>query len=324
MKVRFWKADDQGCGYYRCELVAGALRARGHDAQASTLMAEDWLDADVIVGQRVCQPGASMRWQQLAREGRAKLALEVDDNLFDVDPSNIPAWSFYRPDVLDRLRRNMEVADLVTVTTGPLAEVMRQHNRNVAVLPNCVPASLLEHPRPVADRFTLGWSGGQSHRLDMAEMREALARFLRRHPATGLHLMGGAWPEFYKGMPREQVRLTPWIDTVPAFHAAVDFDVALAPLRPSSFNGTGKSAIRCLEAAALGIPVIATDYGAYAEFVEHESTGFLVRRPHEWSTYMRDMFTDPELRDAMGAKARALAAEHTIERNVHLWEEALS
>lgn len=322
MKIRFWKADDQGCGYFRCELPAAELGRRGHDVAASTRMADDWFDADVIVGQRVCQPGATMRWQQLAREGRAKLVLEIDDNLFDVDASNGPAFAFYKPETLKRLRRNIAVADLVTVTTEPLAQVMRRHNPNVVVLPNCVPASLLEHPRPVADRFTVGWSGGPSHRLDMAEARDELSRFLRRHTAAGLHLMGGAWPEFLKAMPRDRVRVTSWIDSVPAFHAAIDFDVAVAPLRPSVFNAS-KSSLRCLQAAALGIPVVASSYGPYAEFVEHDSTGLLVSRPHQWATYLRVLYADPELRDAMGAKARALAAQHTIERNVHLWEDAL-
>jgi hypothetical protein len=107
----------------------------------------------------VCQPGATVRWQHLAREGRAKLVLEIDDDLLDVDPSNGPAWSFFsRPEIRANVIRNIEVADLVTVSTEPLAEVMSKWNRNVTVLPNYVPphrsmprtrTGRRAHPRPV-------------------------------------------------------------------------------------------------------------------------------------------------------------------------------
>jgi hypothetical protein len=99
------------------------------------------------LGQRVCQPGATIRWRQLAREGRCALVYEVDDDLLDVDPSNGPAWKFFGvPEIRANVIRNIEVAYLVTVSTEPLAEVISKWNRNVMVLPNCVSASLLDAP----------------------------------------------------------------------------------------------------------------------------------------------------------------------------------
>jgi hypothetical protein len=97
----------------------------------------------VIVGQRVCNPGPTFRWQQMARAERCALVYEVDDDLLDVDPSNGPAWSFFS---------RLEVADLVTVSTERLAEVMSKRNRNVIVLPNCVPQSLFDAPHAPGPR----------------------------------------------------------------------------------------------------------------------------------------------------------------------------
>jgi glycosyltransferase involved in cell wall biosynthesis len=325
-RIFFWSADSSGCAYYRCELPAGELARRGHTTAVNTVMPEEWLHtADVIVGQRVCNPGSTIRWQQLAREGRARLVYEVDDDLLDVDPSNGPAWPFFsRPEIRANLCRNIEVADLVTVSTQPLAEVMRKRHRNVVVLPNCVPASLLEAPTPAVPRtpVTVGWSGGMSHTLDLAEIKSELRKFLCRARNVELHLMGGPSDEFCKAMPGERLRVTRWIKSVAAFHAAIDFQISLAPLRPSPFNHS-KSALRCLEAAALGIPVVASDYGPYAAFVRDGETGLLARRPHEWGKHLRALVADGAMRAEMGGKARALAAEHTIERNVELWEAAL-
>jgi glycosyltransferase involved in cell wall biosynthesis len=326
VKIFFWSADSSGCSYFRCELPAGALAVRGHETLVATVMPEEWMTtADVIVGQRVCQPGSTMRWQQLAREGRSKLVYEIDDDLLDVDPSNGPAWSFFsRSEIRANLIRNITVADLVTVSTEPLAEVIRGLNRNVTVLPNCVPESLLEAaPAPGREGVVLGWSGGASHALDLAELGDTLPRFARRYPDVSLHLMGdaNAAAALSRRVPRERVRFTSWVENVPAFHAAIDFDVSLAPLRPSPFNRS-KSPLRVLEAAALGIPVIASDFGPYAEFVRDGETGFLASRPHEWTGHLRALL-DPFHRREMGRKARELAAGHTIETNVELWEKAL-
>lgn len=324
-RIFFWTADTSGCAYYRCELPARALAARGHTTAANTIMPDQWLStAEVIVGQRVCNPGSSLRWQQLAKEGRARLVYELDDDLLDVDPTNGPAWPFFsQPEIQSNIKRNIQVADLVTVSTEPLAERARQLHPNVVVLPNCVPAALLDVVRQRAQRFTVGWSGGMSHTLDLAEITGELRKFLRRNPNVGLHLMGGPSDGFVAAMPAEQRRVTRWIASVEAFHAAVDFDVSLAPLRPSPFNSC-KSALRCLEAAALGVPVVASDYGPYAAFVRHCETGLLARRPHEWGQHLRTLRDDTDLRAELGTKARALAEQFTIERNIELWERALT
>jgi glycosyltransferase involved in cell wall biosynthesis len=323
-RVFFWSAGEGGCLYYRCDLPATALRARGHDVWVSDLLTDAPKDVDTVVGQRVCLPGPTQSWQKLAATGQYRMVYEVDDNLLAVDPSNGPAWSFYsRPEIRANVIRNIEVADLVTVSTWALGEVVRKLNPNVAVLPNCIPASLLDAPKSVGRKgVVIGWSGGASHSLDLIELGDAPRRLLHRYPDVSLHTMGDAQAgAMMSKWNRDRVKWTPWIQTVPEFHETIDFDITLAPLRPSTFNQS-KSPIRCLEAAALGIPVVASDFGPYADFVRDGETGFLASRPHQWTGYLTKLL-DPFLRREMGAKARAVAAEHTIESNAHLWETAL-
>lgn len=325
-RIFFWSADSSGCAYYRCELPAAELARRGHETHTASVMPDEWLHtADVIVGQRVCQPGATIRWQQLAREGRVKLVLEVDDDLLDVDPSNGPAWAYFsKPEIRSNIKRNIQVADAVTVTTEPLAERVRQLNLNVHVVPNTVPAWLLDLPTPVdADGpVTVGWAGGASHAMDWAEADSEVARFVTRNSGTEMHVMGWQSPDLWRRLPSTRRRYTPWVDAVPDLYRGIDFQIGVAPLRPHLFN-QAKSPVKALEMAALGIPYIASDVGPYSNFVRHGETGFLVRRPHEWARYLRQLL-DPVVRQEIGTKARAVAAEHTIERNVELWEKALS
>jgi glycosyltransferase involved in cell wall biosynthesis len=287
----------------------------------STSLYSDWRDeAQVIVGQRVAETAPTKVWAGMRAEGR-RLVYEVDDNLFEIPPDNPQIHAYFnRSEVRAAIRVNATLADLVTVSTEPLAEVMRAFNPNVTVLPNCVPTWLTEHePARNPDIVTIGWEGSATHRMDLAELSGQLAQILRRHPGTEFHAMGtnyGSWLH----LPKHRCRFTAWLPSIFDFWRAVDFHIGLAPLRPHLFNRS-KSALRCLAYAALGIPVVATNYGPYADFVRDGETGFLVDRPHEWGSRIRELVCDPAMRAEMGAKARAQAREWTIEGNAWRWAE---
>lgn len=317
MKLFGWAADHAGCGYYRLGLPLAALRVLGHETLVSTVLPGDWRDADVIIGQRICMPGPSRTWQRLAAEGR-RLVYEIDDDLFRVHPTNPGARVFADLDVQARIRANAGVAAAVTVTTRALAEVMGEYNPDVVVLPNAVPAWLLAHERPRRRQVTLGWAGSATHEMDLAEVAGPLRQFLQRNPSIAFHAMGTDYAPVMR-LPAAQCRHTPWAAAIEDYLRAVDFDIGLAPLRPDPFNRS-KSSLRPLELAALGIPVVASDYGPYAEFVRDGETGFLVRRDHEWGLRLRELAADANLRHDLGTKARALAAQHTIEATAPAWE----
>lgn len=84
-----------------------------------------------------------------------------------------------------------------------------------------------------------------------------------------------------------------------------------------------------LEAYSVGVPVIATRFGALAELVEHEVTGLLVAHetPEELSVALRRLSADPELSERLGAAARRRYEEHhsaegTTARLVQVYEDA--
>lgn len=315
-----WAGDNGACGYYRMRLPLDTLaRSSGHTTGCATQMPqEDFDTADVIIGQRVCATSSTETWQYLAKHGRARLVYEVDDDLFTVDPSSVKAYdSFSRPEIRANIAANASVADVVTVSTEPLAEVMRQHNPNVVVAPNRIPRWLLDHQRPQRDRVTLGWGGSATHAMDFAEIGPQLVRFLKRNPHVDYHAMGAGY-DYLNQIPTEQLLTTRWIPSVPDYLRAVDFDVALAPLRPHVFNRS-KSSIKALEAAALGIPAVASEVGPYATAVQHGETGLLVRRDHEWGQHLRTLSDDPGLRRKLGENAKEWARAQTIEANLDPW-----
>lgn len=303
-------------------LVGRALADRGHDICVSETMTAEWRDsADIVVGQRVCLPGPTITWQALARRGDTKLVFEVDDDLFNTHHTSKISHAFFsRPEIQDNLRANIEVADLVTVTTEHLAEQLAPLNRNVTVLPNCIPAALLDvNPPHADDKVTIGWAGGHTHAIDWRGPAEHVARFVRRNPNTELHLMGWKPDLLWSLTPPQRRRYTDWIDDVEDLHRSIDFHLGVIPLWDNVFNRS-KSDLKFLELAALGIPAVCSNVGPYSISVQHGQTGMLVSRPNEWNSHLRDLAQDECLRKATGESARKWAASRTIEGNAHKWE----
>ena len=323
LNVFGWMADQAGCGYYRMALPLAELARIGYSVEFDPTMTDEARDtADVIVGQRVCKPGPSLLWQQMARKGRARLVYEIDDDLFRIDPSSSLAYEFYsRPEILTNVIRNASVADAVTVSTEPLADVMRNYNPHVLVVPNRVPGWLLNHSRSRREALTIGWAGSGTHVMDFTEAGYQVARFLNRNPSVAYHVIGGLF-DYQRWLPMGRVTVSEWYDSVDDYLKAVDFDIALAPLAVHAFNNS-KSPIKAIEAGALRIPIVASAVGPYADYVEHGVTGLLVKQPHEWGKHLRTLVNDPAMQRELGDAAWKQAASNTVEGNIETWIDAL-
>jgi glycosyltransferase involved in cell wall biosynthesis len=307
--------DGHACGVYRILLPFEQMELAGHHVDTHCGWTDKAREYRVIVGQRISRYGALPIWRRLRAQHR--LVYETDDDLWSIDPTNFAASLAHTPDVVDATEQAIAAAHLVTVSTEALAEVLRRYHDNVVVLPNHIPAALLEFERPRPERVTVGWAGGDSHLRDMAMIAPHLRRFLRRNPDVDLHTIGTD----FRAVCKIPGRYTEWNPDTWAYYRTIDFDIGLAPLVDSVFNRS-KSAIKAMEYAALGIPVIASDSEPYREFVEHGETGFLVRQPHEWDRYLRWLVEDTAMREEMGAKAKAHAARWTYEDGYRRWVDA--
>lgn len=318
-----WPADETGCGYFRIQLPMQGLAALGHTtsyAQRMPVAVRENPDT-IVVGQRIATEGPTELWQNLAAEGR-HLVYEVDDDLWNIDASNTRAHKFFNePEVQRRMIRNIEVATAVTVTTAPLAERVARWNPNVHVVPNAIPDWLLDHQPPQRDdgTLTIGWGGSATHQMDWDQAAGPVRQFLRRNPGTEIHIIG---TPYMTGTDPTRSRFTAWVPDVETWLKTIDYHVGLAPLRPHIFN-QAKSGIKALEAGALGIPVVASAVRPYEDHIQHGTTGFLVRRDHEWGKYLRALTHDHDLRQAMGAAAREQARQHTITALAPAWEKAI-
>jgi glycosyltransferase involved in cell wall biosynthesis len=305
--------QDEGGGYYRVHLPLGELARHGHQVSVGLARTDSTADgADVVVGQMIGKVNGW--WRRLARD--AKLVYELDDDPFAIEPHN-PVYGHYsNPVAQDCIAHCLEVAHLVTVSTEPLAERMRKYNPNVVVLKNRIDEHMLTIERPKRDKLTIGWAGGASHTDDIKSCAHGLRKTLEHHDVEA-HFIGSDFTKLI----RRPMRFTPWAHKTTDYYKLIDFDIGVAPLVSTTFAET-KSHIKALEYAALGIPVIASDATPYRDFVIDGVTGWLVRYEHEWAKRLRELICDEAMRTEMGAKAKTLAAEWTIQNGWQEWQAA--
>ncbi len=314
MQKIFSVEDGTACGYYRIRLPFDEMAKHGVDVEYKSIVAP--VPDDVIfVGQRIGYPGFRTNWLRLWRTH--KMVWETDDDLWCLDPSNERAVKAYTPELLHELAEIVRTAHMVTVSTEPLREAMLKFNPNVVVLPNHIDGRMFDLERPRRARLTVGWAGGDSHRKDLAMVAPRLRRFLGRNPDVDFHMIG----QDYLRENKIPGRWSAWSKDLFDYYRTIDFDIGIAPLIPSRFNRS-KSAIKALEYAALGIPVIASDVEPYQAFVVDGVTGFLVSRDHEWEARLRDLVNDADLRETMGAAAKEHARKWAIQDGWKLWRDA--
>ena len=321
MRVWGWTADNSGCQAYRIRFPFTAVKELNPEivmGWGTVIPGEVQLTADVIVGQRVCNNGPSGLWQTWAKKGEKKLIYELDDDLWNIDPSNERAYYFFAdPKIRTNLTRNIEVSHAVTVSTPELAEeVYRQtgHN-NIHVVPNAVPAWLLDHEAEM--NHHVGWGGSPTHHGDFGVLRQGLKKFLQHHPTKTFHTIGMDYAEWMK-LPKGQCHHTPWVPTPDDFFRTIDYSVGVAPLADTHFNAS-KSDIKFLELAALGIPTIASDVQPYRS-IQDGWNGVLISNDYEWSRTLKATVDEPETFVEMGERAREYVAKcRTTAHTAPMW-----
>lgn len=332
-----WSTGKGGVHHYRQGepvRVSGQLGARtGVGNRLDNEVCEQY---DTILVHMLWDEPNSEGWEQLAASGHHRMVFDIDDVMWSPDWK--PFAEHYTPAVLARVWRNIELAHVVTTPSPVIAEYLTQTrgHRNVWCVPNTVPEWLLSwqmpaRPRPARwsnafdiDPLVVGYQGSPSHQRDLPpRILDQLVEFLEHQPAWALHFWG---PDRLDGWPLDRVGGTGWIESVTSYYRQLSMDIGIGPLRRSVFNN-GKSSLRAVEYAALGIPAVLSAGPAYQDcrtpdgvgMVEHGVTGLLVEQWESWADALMALARDPAARERMGAEARKRAAAWTTEAGIDRW-----
>lgn len=250
-------------------------------------------------------------------ESGIPFVIDLDDDLLDVPEDKDPQGTYadYAPFLLQLI----EQASMVTVSTQPLQEKMRAINPEVVVLPNLLSDRLWRPPLPehtVDNMVRALYMGTVTHGDDLALLLPAVEEIQSRHPEFRLSLIGIS-KTYPTPLPAcvEMIEIPKDRKNYPSFvpwlrEQSARFDFAVAPLKETAFNAN-KSALKILDYAGLGLPVLVSDTVVYRDLAR--------RAPHvqpvanetrSWVAALSQRITAGPANRADGAELRAWVLEH--------------
>lgn len=284
VRVLYYSTMSKASAFYRCLMPHYALNMGGKAVAhvSSARFGREALDYDVVVIQIDNSPSVLEFTIALQAQGK-KVVYEIDDAFDCLEPWHPQYASYGQPARQEAIRAMMAQADAVQVSTGWLARRYAEYAKRIEIVPNMI--ELASWPR--ADRLRKDglhkvlWAGSPSHSGDLEVVIPALGRFLRAHKDARLVLFGQTVRD--ERLPADQVEIIDFceFEEYPFKLAAIDADVAIAPLADIPFN-YGKSNLRVLQYWGSGYPVIASKVGPYDEAIRHGETGLLCTDENSW------------------------------------------
>lgn len=335
--VLVYPSDGTGCAMYRMTWPGMAAMAAGKQVTIIPKSPQITVDqngnvhgintgsATHIVFQR---PG-SYQFSQvipILQEKGVKVIIDIDDSMSNIHPRN-PVFKTYDPRVNHKtnwmhIAKACELADLVTVTTEALAEEYGGHGR-IKVIPNHVPKSYLDIPRPTNEVPIITWAGWTATHVD--DLRTTNGMINQVLTETGAKFAAFGDDKIFLDLgirnrpPNEYWGFTNISEYPKKLSKA---DIGIAPLQKGPFN-KAKSWLKGLEYASLGIVPVVTPIGNYVDLIDL-GMAIPAENSKEWYNKTRELVLDNDMRNELSEKVRKIASDWTIEGNTDKWWDAWS
>jgi glycosyltransferase involved in cell wall biosynthesis len=324
-----------GTTYYRMAVPARELEYHGYEIMFSAallvvdkdganprIIIDDLEWADIVVFPRYFQfsPNVVVQVMWECQKMGKKIVYETDDCLYYIPEHNATANVLNAPSSQQMIRFLEENANIKTVTTRRLKELVGNDMIPTFVCPNSIDMSLwggLENKK--TDKLVIGWAGGSSHIRDLEMVVPVLQRLKKKHKIE-IKLFGFD-PQFAKS--KLYYKHIKWTNVLnyPRTLAGAGFDIGIAPLVDDEFNQY-KSNIKWLEYGMLNVPIVASQSPTYEDIKDGED-GFLATTLAEWEEKLEKLIVDEEFRQRMGQKAHdRIVKEYDIKKTIKTWIDA--
>jgi glycosyltransferase involved in cell wall biosynthesis len=230
-------------------------------------------------------------------------------------------------------KHQIEDADALTVSTPVLRDLYYETRKaagktnEIYVLPNSICLRDWDACPPGPDHYPevwVGWQGGSSHTSDLDLIADVIDGLMYKHsnmrflwvniPHKGLF-------ELVKKYPGRVTFLEGWMEIgrYHDYYAAMNFDIALAPLVNNQFN-RGKSSLKWMEACARSQVCVCSDVGPYKAQVRNWKDGVLVKNtPRDWYEALDKLIRQRSLREDIGKRGRRrVEKDFCLEKNVKI------
>lgn len=277
---------------------------------------------DVFVWQRPAQKH-QYQCMRLMQEAGIACVVETDDtysHLHQRHPLYEAMQPFKSPDNNSQwLRKCCADADLVTCTTPFLADFYAPHGR-VKIIPNYVPRHYFDVKKAsLGKSLIVGWAGNtSSHIDDLMVCGDGIAKVIAKTNAR--FGVVGSGIDVARQLQLDKVKLFGQSQFSGYMKKYAKLNIAIAPLQLSKFN-EGKSWLKMMEAASLGIPCVGSPTSPYLA-AEAEGLGLIARTPQEWEDVVTRLVEDRDYLRDEGDKVKSNAYRFVLEDHVVEWLQA--
>ncbi|WP_158784450.1 glycosyltransferase family 2 protein [Pantoea sp. BAV 3049] len=257
-------ADMAGCGHYRIIAPFNAMQKEGmangklHNRLLSVAELAQHKPDSLVIQRRYSEIFQNWMAPVVAATEIFKV-YELDDYILNVPIKNHHHKDF-RQDMWKKMRRSLGFFDRFVVSTEPLAEAFKGMHSEIVVMQNHLPVQWwgnLQSQRRQGKKPRVGWAGGSSHTGDLEMIVDVVKEFANEVEWVFMgmcpHKLRPYVHELHYGVD---------IEIYPATLAALNLDLALAPVEENIFNSC-KSNLRLMEYGACGVPVICSDVECY-------------------------------------------------------------
>ena len=243
---------------------------------------------------------------------KAFFVYACDDLITDMPPKSV-----FRKGIPADSRRRYQAAlrdcDRLVVTTPYLAEASRGFIDDIRIVPNRLsrdPWLKLTPRKRAGQRPRIGWAGSHGHEGDLPLLKSIIEA--TRHEANWIFF--GMCPREIRPLLAEYHEPVPF-DAYPQKLAALDLDIAVAPLEDIPFNHA-KSNLRLLDYGVLGLPVVCTDVPPYRDSPAKR----VANTPKDWIAALRERIHDPDAAEREGAAMKDwVLRDYIVEDHLDEW-----
>ena len=334
--VIFYSGAKGGCDFYRSRQPFSILRKYHPEWIADKLnrvhLSSDTQRYNIVHTYRNHQPMMITAFEKFNSLGKITI-FDLDDDVFHM-PSWNQAYMEYRPgivkvrltpemqahfkrpyveyNVLDNIHKLINISTIATASTPYLANELAKHrnNNDVYVVPNFIDTEWLPmiSPRLPRNVIKIGWSGGYNHDEDLKVAIPAVEQILWQYPNTTFTFIGADYRNLMRNPPKDRVFHVlgkPNVHEYYQLQADEQLDIGIIPVTDDLINFS-KSPIKWMEYAIADIPTIASPIGPYPDNIQHQHTGWLVKKNKhiEWVKAIEFYIQHPEDARAYAANAK--------------------
>jgi glycosyltransferase involved in cell wall biosynthesis len=312
MRIIAFVNGNSGPSYHRC--IVPLMLMQGVDVFVTNDLRVEHFEkgCDIFLYNRILPDHAIPIIKELQHRYDFKICIDLDD-YWELDEHHVLYQHYQEIEFAKKQIEQIKDADVILVTHDRLAEEVAVHNTNVHVVPNAIPKSGQFDVERQPYHFTrLFWQGSDTHRADIGLLRTPIDRLAPISPKIKMIMAGYAednsqWWDMvhdYTADLKHQYKLIPYAPITSYYAAYAHADICLVPLINSRFN-RHKSNLKILEAANLGLPVIASGVHPYLDMPVN-----YCRRSDDWVKHIKRLVQWPERQKESGLRLKEFCDEH--------------